>query len=116
MIRYEATDGPYKRWLEDARKRLGERLWDLVMEREWKEAWAILQYYGVVEFEQSRYYVEWKQSMGKDSRRRGEKPLVTLVQVTYMGDSAVEEIDEEGPRDAVDPRVLDHGSALQDLG
>lgn len=53
MRTHEAIDGPYVRWCKWARAKVGERVWDSIMELDTASADAILSSLGVPAFEKS---------------------------------------------------------------
>lgn len=63
MRQYEAVDGPYARWLKSARARVGERVWDMLMDMEQSEVEAVFRLKGVVPYEYSAEKFDYEQAV-----------------------------------------------------
>lgn len=95
MRQYEAVDGPYLRWLQSARKRVGERVWEMLMEMEQSEVEAVFRLKGVVPYEFSPEKFDYEQAVlsasGDEPGSGVEGPNgVKLVLVHYGPDVIVE--------------------------
>lgn len=108
---YEAISGPYLRWLASARRKGGERVWDLIQDMEAEEADAILSAKGVLPYKESPQAAIAKAAESDDPKIRRILGtllgIVEFVPVIYAEDAIVEvEVEDEGPDSVVDPRVL----------
>jgi hypothetical protein len=105
MIRREASDGPYGRWLREAAELIGPRIWKHLF---WDVddcdvADAIFEAYGVKPFRKSRHYQEMLDAIdGKDGPPT-ESKIVTLVDVTYDSDDLREIEPDEDDKILRDP-------------
>ena len=63
MAKREVKDGPYSRWAWGARRRVGERSWEMLMEMPAPHADAWLIAHGVLPFPQSVEGVRLKQAL-----------------------------------------------------
>jgi hypothetical protein len=88
---YEAVDGPYLRWLQSARKRVGERVWEMLMEMEQSEVEAVFRLKGVVPYEYSAEKFE------HDTALASGEADVKLVLVHYGPDVIVEVDRDDDP-------------------
>lgn len=112
MIRHEATDGPYLRWLRDAERRLGPRVWRIVQTLDTASADAIMAAKHVVPWEHCAEKVRWDEANATD-RKNGyvkadgplSQALVTLTPVV-VAEGWLSEVEASDPVDAPDPRRL----------
>lgn len=117
MISYEAQDGPYGRWLKGVRKKLGDRVFDLMCDMTEPAVQSILKMKGIVPFEDSvefhRYLLSVMAEKGdakppKKPRKGDSVPGadgVRLVPVVYA-DGGILDVDdgvEEGDIEVHDP-------------
>jgi hypothetical protein len=82
MARLEASDGPYLQWLAKARKRVGERAWDKLMDMPSAHADAWLVAHGILPFDESVEGVRLKRAV-EEGRKES---LYTFVRIEGVYD------------------------------
>lgn len=85
MTDVEVSDGPYLRWLQSIRERVGERLWDTFCEMPAGHVDPWLRAHGILPFKDSVEGVRLRQA-----KERGD--TTTLVKIAKVGGSSGEQL------------------------
>lgn len=105
MIRYEATDGPYLRWLLDVERRLGPRVWRIIQGLDTLSADAILASRGVIPWAHCAEKARWDDACRKDGKTSAESRMVRLEPVE-VADGWLSKVETADPGFVPDPRRL----------
>lgn len=66
MITFEATNGPYLRWLKQAQEKVGDRVWGIISGLSSDHADVVLHSYGVVPFKHSTHLYKYMDAVMRD--------------------------------------------------